>query len=248
MPTPSGIELVGWDETRCRPIYRHHNNTATTNTEIVAAQHLQPRTSLSKDGNLDIEKTKIRIDMNDKIRISSKGRSLEDALGDVKSSCTHIERATEKTTTVSKKRSRKARTYSLSIKTISRSDVRNGGRERKRAYGKVKPVMVPHPSRCVDTRLILLGWDEKQCRPIYKYPPLKQNAIEASPNASSQNKNLMMSFNYDAKVNEDVSNKYSTTRITQKKSRVYTTQFRKKSGLSWAVRDEMEIHSPISIQ
>lgn len=162
----SGIELVGWDDARCRPIYRRHN---------ASRQLSSSSSSSSEDANLNMKKSKVRIEMNDDRQDCSIGRdaalsepsavssptSMGDALrlhGDgTMTSMMQSKLATVDTTinpagsTTKKKRSRNARALSLSpsktVKSRNASGAQEGdggGKVRKRSYGTVKPVMLPN--------------------------------------------------------------------------------------------------------
>lgn len=167
----SGIELVGWDDARGRPIYRRHNAGANS----TSAMALSLSSSSSEDANHlnNIKKPKVRIEMNDDRRVSSIGRdaawlesstisssSLEDDGTMTTTTLSQSKLATLETSnpagsTTKKKRSRKARTLSISPSEIVLVNGRNsnasgvqeeegGGKVRKRSYGTVKPVMLPN--------------------------------------------------------------------------------------------------------
>jgi len=172
----SGIELVGWDDARGRPIYRRHNAGANSTSTMALSLPLSSSSSSSEDANHlnNIKKPKVRIEMNDDRRVSSIGRdaawlesstisspsSLEDDGTMTTTTLSQSKLATLETSnpagsTTKKKRSRKARTLSISPSEIVLVNGRNsnasgvqeeegGGKVRKRSYGTVKPVMLPN--------------------------------------------------------------------------------------------------------
>lgn len=277
----SGIlKLVGWDDARCRPIYRRHNQISS----VASASAVE--LASEEDANGKTKKSKVRVEMNDEARVSSMVRdaaleiasittsSLEDVLGDgTAMAMTQAKQTTVETKKImdcrtKTKRSKKARALSLSPpKTVISRNAKefqlSDGKQRKRSYGpSAKPVessiRVASGGACSSTRL-RLGWDDVKCRPIY-YEHSVHNAAHAhaqdanSPTSTTtslpKNKRILTSVNqaHEADVivhSDSFRNKRMT--VTQKK-RVYATNFRRNAGLSRAVLEEMEIHSPTSIQ
>jgi len=111
-------------------------------------------------------------------------------------------------------------------------------KERRRSYGDVKPVSMSNKYAAATTAAAsdgsakVIGWDDAKCRPIYNAPPARNAQSEDSPDS------------YSPANKGDGS--HMRNKRTQKK-RVYTSLF-KKTGLSQAARDKMEIDSPFSIR
>jgi hypothetical protein len=276
----SGIlKLVGWDDARCRPIYRRADSDSSTIASVASASAVA--LASEEDANGKTKKSKVRVKMNDEARVSSMVRdaaleiasittsSLEDVLGNgtamamTQAKQTTVETKKKRDCRTKTKRSKKARALSLSPpKTVISRNANefqvSDGKQRKRSYGtSAKPVessiRVASGGACSSTRL-RLGWDEVKCRPIY-YEHCVHNAAHAAQDANNpsklpKNTKLLSSVNKEHEADDIVHsdslhNKRTTT--TQKK-RVYATHFRRNAGLSRAVLEEMEIHSPTSIQ
>ena len=278
----SGIlKLVGWDDARCRPIYRRADSDSSTIASVASASAVA--LASEEDANGKTKKWKVRVEMNDEARVSSMAMvrdaalemasittsSLEDVFRDrTAMTMTHAKQTTVETKKIADcrtktKRSKKARALSLSPpKTVISRNANefqvSDGKQRKRSYGtSAKPVessiRVASGGACSSTRL-RLGWDEVKCRPIY-YEHCVHNAAHAAQDANNpsklpKNTKLLSSVNKEHEADDiihsdSLHNKRTTT--TQKK-RVYATHFRRNAGLSRAVLEEMEIHSPTSIQ
>lgn len=108
-------------------------------------------------------------------------------------------------------------------------------KEKRRSYGNAKPVWVPNKLETTAPGALgghaEVGWDEALCRPIYAEPPARDAPPRDAPDGLGP-----ADGGPGALVRE---------KRTQKK-RVYTSFF-KKTGLSRAVRDRMEIDSPSAV-
>lgn len=261
----TGIELVGWDDTRCRPIYQRNKASVSTVRQPSLSEE-------DENENRNTNKSKIRIEMNHGIRVSSLGRDMASELSAMSSSSLNDGRgegptmATKQTKleivvgtiktvdcgTIMRRR-RKAQTLSLLPPHTGCGRNATGVQEvvkKKRAYGAIKPVESGVQIIDSEGARLRLGWDEVKCRPIYEYLPRNRQNDVKSPSSATTTKTKTVthvhhSHDDDEHAHDDIFHK---KRITTQKKRVYATHFRKKTGLSRAVVDEMEIHSPTSIQ
>ena len=128
--------------------------------------------------------------------------------------------------------------------TTSRIHPSKGERRRGSTYGDGKPVwksskLISSESTNGPRGKIIVGWDDDKGRPIYRTTACESNSLSTNIDDPC----LLPSTR---SLDESEVKNSTIPKQKQKKKKVYATLF-KKTGLSQAVRDEMDIDPPLSL-